>query len=321
MISSRTYKVALSLCLSILVVACGEQPSRSTPTAPPEVTPTFTPVPSITPAPTQTPVPPEVVLCAQLSGVMAQKLGLPFTFSKASFQDPLQVVAANPGCATEASGSNVNFANPAGVYNVMVTELQTLNWQQDLRYQSGGATTTASGFRNGERLCLATVNWAPSADANCPSDQSIETCELAPEQRIYTIKLECGESKILNLDRLVLSADAQLPDQPYAYLDLDSGAIGDVTNGDIKLITRRTTKSQLAVAAVNGATAYAAGEKDPGVKGCRRAQDKGSFTAADIDAVFAGSYICVTTDKANLVVVHFDEVSGNQAELSFTIKN
>jgi hypothetical protein len=215
------------------------------------------------------------------------------------------------------SGNGAAFANPASVYDTMARELKANGWQEDMRYQGGGPTGTTGGFRNGGRLCLASINWTPLGDAECPADQPIETCQLKPEQRIYTVKFECGESKPLNKDHLVLSADTQSPDAPSTFVDLDSGVIGDVANGDIQLAVGARPEGALVLMPVNGSIAYAAGEKDPGFDGCKRAQDKGAFTTTEIPQIVPGSHICVTTNMANLVIVSVDKVDQNSIEISF----
>ena len=42
-------------------------------------------------------------------------------------------------------------------------------------------------------LCLLLVGWEPSEDADCPGDQPIGLCELLPEQKRYTIVLNCAQ--------------------------------------------------------------------------------------------------------------------------------
>jgi len=39
-------------------------------------------------------------------------------------------------------------------------------------------------------LMLIDVEWLPSPDANCPTDQPISACDLKPEQKLYTIQIQ-----------------------------------------------------------------------------------------------------------------------------------
>jgi hypothetical protein len=52
-----------------------------------------------------------------------------------------------------------------------------------------------AGFRQGNRLYLLQVGWEPSEDANCPSDQPISACDLEPQQHLYTIVLNCAQTR------------------------------------------------------------------------------------------------------------------------------
>jgi hypothetical protein len=54
----------------------------------------------------------------------------------------------------------------------------------------------ASGYRKGKDLCLLNVRWAPAPGANCPQDQPISACNLRPEQRAYTITLNCAQPAV-----------------------------------------------------------------------------------------------------------------------------
>jgi len=67
-------------------------------------------------------------------------------------------------------------------------------WQEEMMYQADGPTGTGTGFQKEGGLCLLTVGWTPSEDAQCPTDQPIYECELTPEQQLYTIVLNCAEA-------------------------------------------------------------------------------------------------------------------------------
>jgi hypothetical protein len=73
--------------------------------------------------------------------------------------------------------------------------LNSRGWQEEISYAADGPTGTASGFRKGDGLCLLNVGWKPTEDAHCPTDQPISACELAPEQQLYTIVLNCAQER------------------------------------------------------------------------------------------------------------------------------
>jgi hypothetical protein len=57
-----------------------------------------------------------------------------------------------------------------------------------------GPTGTGSGFRREDQVCLVGARWQPDDSANCPKDQPITTCQMTPEQQLYTVTLDCAHS-------------------------------------------------------------------------------------------------------------------------------
>jgi hypothetical protein len=163
---------------------------------------------------------------------------------------------------------------------------------------------------------MTTVEWQPSPDASCPTDQPLESCELKPEQHVYTVWLECGQPKPVS-GAITLSADLAAPNQPAAYADLDAGIAGDPQGGDLVFATGGDSTTILTLTPINGATAHAMGNGDPGQQACHEAQDAGSFTTNGIAEIAAGAYICVMTNRANLVLARVEHVGQNTVELSF----
>jgi Tol biopolymer transport system component len=56
----------------------------------------------------------------------------------------------------------------------------------------GSSIGTGKGYRLEEQICLATAVWHPQDPTLCPDDQEITECQLEPEQKIYTVTLNCG---------------------------------------------------------------------------------------------------------------------------------
>jgi hypothetical protein len=92
------------------------------------------------------------------------------------------------GCLITAYGTGADFAD-IDVYAVLKEMLVTYGWTPDIQYDASGPTGMAGGFRRDYGLLILSASWEPSEDANCPSDQPISACELAPEQQIWTITL------------------------------------------------------------------------------------------------------------------------------------
>ena len=64
-----------------------------------------------------------------------------------------------------------------------------LGWEENMAYAAGGPTGASIGLTRDQGLMLLSAGWTPAPDANCPADQPISACELAPEQQLYTVTI------------------------------------------------------------------------------------------------------------------------------------
>jgi hypothetical protein len=145
---------------------------------------------SVTGAPSGGLEPLDPATCGELADALAGALGVPATTALASFEDHVRNQTGN-SCQIAANGSGLNFENILVVQDALVGVLQARGWVEDVQYQGGGPGAFLTGYRQGDALCLALAYWEPSDDANCPSDQPLGACDLAPEQKLYTITLDC----------------------------------------------------------------------------------------------------------------------------------
>jgi putative hemolysin len=136
--------------------------------------------------------PPDSAVCGDLSKTMVQTLGVPVTTEEAPFVDYISGKAGT-GCQMRATGTGLDFEDFWSVAETMRETLGSQGWEADFTYAADGPTGTGNGFRRGNTLCLFSVGWEPSEDANCPQDQPISACELRPEQKLYTIRLNCAQ--------------------------------------------------------------------------------------------------------------------------------
>jgi tetratricopeptide (TPR) repeat protein len=204
------------LLLLAFISACGGTPTEAPPTSSPPPVPTEPPpAPTDTsaPPPTATAVPealtvaavPETMaetqgtlqplssaVCDDLANAMSQALGVDVATVEAPFQD-YATGKTGTGCQATAMGTGLDFGGFAVVADSLRGMLGTRGWQEDPMYAADGPAGTATGFRRAGELCLLTVGWEPSADANCPQDQPISACQLTPEQQLYTIELNCAQ--------------------------------------------------------------------------------------------------------------------------------
>ncbi len=131
--------------------------------------------------------------CEDLEKMVAAELGVADIWleTNAPFEDFLSATYGR-GCLISVSGTGADFTSFHDVYMRLSELLAELGWSLDMQYQADGPTGTHSAFRRDAGLILVSVGWEPSADANCPADQPISACDLAPEQQVYTIILSAA---------------------------------------------------------------------------------------------------------------------------------
>ncbi len=205
----------LGLFILLLLASCGPAPMNTplptpTPTAtPPPPPPTNTPSPTATDTPSlPTPEPgPESAsgqgsgvfkplassACEALADAMAKALGVKPVTSEEAFTDYISGQSGT-GCQAMVTGTGADFGELPAVASKLQKMLEDQGWTYQMEYQADGPAGTGMGFRKETGLCLLSVNWQPSADANCPEDQPLASCKLKPEQKLFTIALNCAQS-------------------------------------------------------------------------------------------------------------------------------
>lgn len=131
--------------------------------------------------------------CEELANAAQQTLGVEVMTSEAPFEDYVSGEEGT-GCQVTATGTGLEFESYWSVAEELKAMLADRGWQEDMKYAADGPTGTAAGVRKEGGLCLLNVSWKPSDDADCPEDQPIATCELQPEQQLYSIVLNCAEA-------------------------------------------------------------------------------------------------------------------------------
>ncbi len=100
--------------------------------------------------------------------------------------------AKGTGCQATITGTGAQFESPDAVVNALGSMLVDEGWTEDMHLQAGGPTGLGDGYRKGDQICLVNAIWSPDASANCPTDQPVTACEVTPEQKQYTVTLNCG---------------------------------------------------------------------------------------------------------------------------------
>ena len=190
------------LMVSLLALSgCGSTPTPA-PTdtsVPPTQAPTETPVPR-TPAPEAQPTaeqngyqPLSAAACSELAKSMEESLGVKLETSDGPFQDYVGGQSGT-GCQAKATGTGADFGDFPDVASKLQKMIEDQGWKLNIQYQADGPSGTAMGFTKDTGLCLLSVNWQPSKDASCPDDQPLAACDLKPEQKLFTIVLNCAQS-------------------------------------------------------------------------------------------------------------------------------
>jgi hypothetical protein len=84
------------------------------------------------------------------------------------------------------------FADPQAVVRTLV-DSAGLGWTEQSAYQADGPTGSATALTRDMGLMLIKADWAPDMGVVCPSDKPISDCDLTPEQKIYTIRIDIAQ--------------------------------------------------------------------------------------------------------------------------------
>lgn len=124
--------------------------------------------------------------CQTIQADAEAALNVTFTASQGPFYDYANQ-EGGAGCILTAAGTGSDFADPLAVIEALKAAM--LGWEENLAYAAGGPTGASIGLTRDQGLMLLSAGWTPAPDANCPADQPISACELAPEQQLYTVTI------------------------------------------------------------------------------------------------------------------------------------
>ena len=190
--------IALLLGASLLSACSG---AAATPSATEAATNTPISIPAATEAaPTETlsntsqyePV--DASVCQTLQQLTADALKVDVSMtSSAPFSDPL-AGESGQGCQLKASGTGMQFSSVADVMTLLKNSTAN-GWYERASYQADGPMGSADGYYRDMALMILSVNWEPASGANCPADQPIASCDLKPEQKLYTVEVDVAQYK------------------------------------------------------------------------------------------------------------------------------
>ncbi|MDX1417415.1 MAG: DUF333 domain-containing protein [Candidatus Promineifilaceae bacterium] len=131
--------------------------------------------------------------CNSIASAMGDTLGLDITQQVAEFDDYVNQTSGM-GCQAGAQGDGNDFESAPAAADELGSMLAAQGWAVDAQYAADSPTGTARAYSMDGGLCLLNVGWQPAAGADCPDNQPIAACELAPEQQLYTAVINCAQS-------------------------------------------------------------------------------------------------------------------------------
>jgi hypothetical protein len=131
-------------------------------------------------------------LCTDLQATISGELGLA-TGTMEENTDFYDVATGTTGrgCRVTITGTGADgLGNPYDIFQQLSGVMQSMGWTPDVQHAVDGPTGTGGGFVRDSGLIILIVGWEPSDAANCPDDQPISSCDVAPENKLYTITIE-----------------------------------------------------------------------------------------------------------------------------------
>lgn len=203
---------------------------------------------------------------------------------------------------------------PTSTATPNVTAAPTIDlWADSTSLKAGECATVSWKVENVQAVFFNNEGTVGTGSKKvCPTQTTLY--ELRVEKKggaleTRQIKIEVSSvtptPSIIQSGAVPLFAIAATP-SPDAYLDLDSGAVKDVSNADVQLVLSGGTQMVYSLLPTNGALAKSMGNTEPGYAGCKGADS--SLSSGSIPEVAVGKYVCIKTNKGRYSQLRFDTV-------------
>lgn len=93
-------------------------------------------------------------------------------------------------CTLVATGTGEDFGNFVDVAQSIREVFEAEGWTEDEAAIADGPTGTATSYFKDTTVAAVRVNWEPSDEVDCPTDQPISECDIEPSQQNFTISIE-----------------------------------------------------------------------------------------------------------------------------------
>lgn len=128
--------------------------------------------------------------CAAMYAMLQPVIPVPVVLETVAFTDP-KTNDIGTSCRVHGLGNGNDFQNYMDSYTAILNLMETLGWSDSFR--AGGPTGTLGEFVKDNHVAVVFIGWNPSPDANCPTDQPIDSCNLAPEQKLYEFSVDFAQ--------------------------------------------------------------------------------------------------------------------------------
>lgn len=127
--------------------------------------------------------------CRAVRNAAENALDTSFTARQGPFTDYVTGVSGR-ACLLQASGTGEEFRSVSSILDTLHDTIDDLGWQEYSLYHAENPYGASRGFTQDDQLLLLSVGVRAAEGVDCPRDQTIEECGLAPEQQRYTITLQ-----------------------------------------------------------------------------------------------------------------------------------
>jgi hypothetical protein len=127
--------------------------------------------------------------CSLWMGSVQPAVDVPMVQEIVTFVDISKDIGT--ACRLRGVATGAHFTNMGTPSQAIEAALLPEGWI--LVNGADGPTGVIRQYAKDNQVAVVSVMWKPSPDANCPSDQPISSCNLSPEQKLYTVTVDFAE--------------------------------------------------------------------------------------------------------------------------------